>query len=257
MNMIKKTALLLVLACSSAQSTPRLIITSVPKSGTYLLTKTVHMLQRAVKKQQFSVDDHPKRLTHINEKSQMWIYHLHYNTHNLSVAKKTRLKILFICRDPRDQVASFVPFIRKHQDEYPDSWQHIHLIDPAIFSLPDSGLQRELILKINRYYDLFMPWRDHPQVYATRFEDLIGPKGGGSLEAQLREIINIGKHIGINVSRKLALKVANGLFGGTWTFRKGQIGAWNTEFTGENKHLFNEHAGQLLIELGYEKDLNW
>ena len=73
----------------------------------------------------------------------------------------------------------------------------------------------------------------------------------------MREIMNIARHIGIPVNRKRALEIANQLFGGTATFRKGQIGAWKKEFTQEQKELFKEHAGQLLIDLGYEKDYNW
>ena len=46
-------------------------------------------------------------------------------------------------------------------------------------------------------------------------------------------------------------------FGDSVTFHKGQIGAWKTEFTENHKKLFKEIAGQLLIDLGYEKDYNW
>jgi len=32
---------------------------------------------------------------------------------------------------------------------------------------------------------------------------------------------------------------------------------WRTSFTPENKALFKEVAGDLLIQLGYEKDNDW
>ena len=41
------------------------------------------------------------------------------------------------------------------------------------------------------------------------------------------------------------------------TFRKGEIGNWKNEFNEEHKAAFKEIAGQLLIQLGYEKNYKW
>ena len=43
----------------------------------------------------------------------------------------------------------------------------------------------------------------------------------------------------------------------TQTFRKGVAGEWKTHFKEAHKRVFKEIAGQLLIDLGYEKDFNW
>lgn len=40
-------------------------------------------------------------------------------------------------------------------------------------------------------------------------------------------------------------------------YRKGVAGDWVNYLTGANKDLFKARWGQLLIDLGYEKDLNW
>lgn len=40
-------------------------------------------------------------------------------------------------------------------------------------------------------------------------------------------------------------------------YRKGVAGDWVNYLTGANKELFKERWGQLLIDLGYEKDLSW
>jgi DNA gyrase/topoisomerase IV subunit B len=39
--------------------------------------------------------------------------------------------------------------------------------------------------------------------------------------------------------------------------RKGVSGDWKNYFNEEAKDIFKRHAGDLLIKLGYEKDLNW
>jgi len=40
-------------------------------------------------------------------------------------------------------------------------------------------------------------------------------------------------------------------------WRKGIVGDWRNHFAEDDKHLFKATAGSLLIELGYEHDLNW
>jgi hypothetical protein len=43
----------------------------------------------------------------------------------------------------------------------------------------------------------------------------------------------------------------------SFTFRSGKIGDWRSHFSAEHIRLFKEVAGDLLIRLGYERDLNW
>jgi hypothetical protein len=40
-------------------------------------------------------------------------------------------------------------------------------------------------------------------------------------------------------------------------FRKGIAGDWKNVFTEQDKRDFKTVAGDLLIEIGYEKDKNW
>ena len=40
-------------------------------------------------------------------------------------------------------------------------------------------------------------------------------------------------------------------------YRKGVAGDWRNHFTEEDRRVFKEEAGELLIRLGYERDLDW
>jgi hypothetical protein len=40
-------------------------------------------------------------------------------------------------------------------------------------------------------------------------------------------------------------------------YRKGVAGDWKNHFTERDKRIFKKEAGELLIELGYERDLDW
>jgi hypothetical protein len=98
---------------------------------------------------------------------------------------------------------------------------------------------------------------NYPYALTVRFEDLVGSNGGGDDAKQLATVKAIAKHASIELSEERAQEIASNLFGNKGTFRKGQIGAWKEEFTAEHKDLFKQYGGELLIKLGYEKDLNW
>jgi hypothetical protein len=40
-------------------------------------------------------------------------------------------------------------------------------------------------------------------------------------------------------------------------YRKGIAGDWKNHFSQEDRRVFKEEAGELLIRLGYEDDLDW
>tara|TARA_A100001388_G_C28543761_1_gene391522 strand:- start:97 stop:639 length:543 start_codon:yes stop_codon:yes gene_type:complete len=41
------------------------------------------------------------------------------------------------------------------------------------------------------------------------------------------------------------------------TFRSGTAGGWKNKLTKDHKNLIKRHSGNMLINTGYEKDLNW
>lgn len=180
--------------------------------------------------------------------------------------KYTTSNFLMI-RDPRDQLVSFAHMVHKGLNG-----ETIEL-DKLIFDFID-GRQKNYIpwateiqdtypllweLGVCDYYKLFLPWMKSKTFYTVRFENLVGVQGGGSLEAQVTEIKNIGAHLGVTLSDDKVAEIISKLFGGTWTFRKGQIGSWKEHFTPEMKAAFKKVPGatQLLIDLGYEKDDTW
>ena len=98
-----------------------------------------------------------------------------------------------------------------------------------------------------------------PNFYVVHFENLIGPLGGGTREKQIKEIKNIGLHLGVVLSEERIQYVIDNLYGETRTFKQGQAQAWRKYFTPEVTKAFKEVPGacRLLIDLGYEKNANW
>jgi len=95
-------------------------------------------------------------------------------------------------------------------------------------------------------------------VLVIRFEDLVGPSGGGSTRAQRDVVARVADH----VSRPLRGSELDRVCAQVWsrtssTFAAGRTGGWRERFTAEHIAAFKRVSGQQLIDLGYEQDLDW
>lgn len=271
------------------------VIATIPKSGTWMLEKCVSLLtgrqnalwkfvnQGLLRSPSAPVNSMSiftpsmslfNKCTNFNT-NEFIIAHLVYRLSYERMLKEKNFKMLFIIRDPRDQVVSRAYYAKKHPTVYP-GLQHLSIEElisgyigvgskstqnfDDLFTSHLTYPQRPVypaISHIVKFYRAFLPWAKSSISYTVKFEHLVGANGGGSLEQQLREIYTIGKHIGLAMTRKRTQEVADKLFGDSLTFREGKIGSWKTHFTQHQKDVFKKIAGKLLIELGYEKDLNW
>jgi lipopolysaccharide transport system ATP-binding protein len=106
-------------------------------------------------------------------------------------------------------------------------------------------------------------WLRAPESEALflRYEDLIADEQGG--------FAKIIKHCQIDVSPSRLTQIVNensfknragrkpGEEDVTSHYRKGVSGDWQNHFTDNIKAAFKEKFGQILIDTGYEKDMNW
>ena len=176
------------------------------------------------------------------------------------------IKTLFIYRDPRDQIVSAAYYLPTREAKA-SRMSHGSLITDLIhnscqwWAIIFQGSNVKPVGNINAFYRHLMKWQDYSFVYSIRFEDLIGEKGGGSFSKQVEAIMNIADFIDHSISLERAQQIAYTLHGANSkkmdTFRKGLIGEWKTHFNEKQKKEFKQVAGQLLIDLGYEKDFNW
>src|ERR1700678_628851 len=92
---------------------------------------------------------------------------------------------------------------------------------------------------------------NHPNVCKTSFEELVGPEGGGSAEAQAQAITRISDFLG--VAGADPRDVAGRLFNpDAFSFYRGQIGGWGTPFTPKHHRPGRERFGDMLRLYGYE-----
>lgn len=170
-------------------------------------------------------------------------------------------------RDPRDQVVSYAFMVYKYREDMQAPFEQVllDLIDGQTRRFIPWGVALNNAyplaweLGVVDFYKRYLPFAAQKNVKVIRFENLVGEAGGGSKEKQIQEIQAIAEHIDIKLSSRQVEEIAQKLFGGTFTFREGQIGSWKKYFTPEIKQIFKNTPGalDLLIELGYEKDDSW
>jgi len=152
----------------------------------------------------------------------------------------------YLLRDGRDVVNSYIhfncsPLMRKINPDY--------RIDNPV----------ALYSKVNIFKKYVELWKNHIESYykvkdffiEVRYEDLAKFEGDFLKIIKLfscEEFVNEARE-NLDFS-KLSKKNKNHL-------RKGKNGDWKNYFSEVHKEIFKEIAGETLIKLGYEKDMNW
>lgn len=182
-------------------------------------------------------------------------HHFTLDIMNALVAKG--YKVIFTLRDPRDQVVSALDWLREGQW----GWlpvAHIENIDAQLLEMITGdryGWQCYESSIGNRLDQLKQV--KQKACYIARFENLIGEKGKGNEESHLQEIAKLAKFLHFELSSEKCSEVAANSYGGSRTFRKGEIGRWKSYFLHSHKKTYKIRYGKTLKQLGYEKDDNW
>lgn len=180
--------------------------------------------------------------------------------------KELKISMVTIIRDPRDVAVSHAMYITSLPSDNPMVGGSLYVYYQSLSEeerLMTSivGVRKEpdgpVLQGIRDRLESVLRWGSQPFNYTTTFERLVGPHGGGSREQQVHEIRAICRHLGIDYSDREIEAVADQLFGGTGTFRRGVIGGWKAHFTEEHTQVCKKLIGRLLIDLGYEQDDNW
>ena len=236
----------------SSNESPILII-SIPKCGTHLIGKLIHLLTGKVHITPGFQGDSKNlglfrsKIFAFNNENKFSHLHAPFSEENLKFLENNNIKTIFIYRDPRDQIISAINYCKFF----------IHLHDSINWNL---DIMHAIKIKrggINFLYNSMLPWKNQNMIYAIRYEDLVGVDGGGSSLIQINTIVKLAQFLGINYDSDFINSLISKMYGGTATFHKGKIGKWKDYFTDAHKMEFKKEAGQLLIDLDYENDCNW
>ena len=255
---------------------PPILVNSVPKAGTHLLTSLLDRFPRVLfSGEHRSLDQFKpggrtssaeadwmqvRRWLRSQRKGQYRTAHFPAADPVFTALEEFDFASLFVVRDPRDIVVSYAHYVTGLKRHFLHEHYTRVLRTPedrlmaSIVGVPGSaGIP--LLPSIGSVLASFAGWLHHPGTLVLKFEDLVGAAGGGDALSQRRAIDDIARHISRPLNDAQRRRVAAGVHTkDSATLRRGVIGDWKNHFTDEHRAAFAEVAGPQLVEWGYGAD---
>ncbi len=245
-----------------------ILVNSVPKAGTHLLKRCLELLP-GVTNAGLHLD-----ISHPTERLREWLGqvppggllsgHLVHRAEYVALLREAAPLHLLMLRDPRDVALSLSEYIPRLESHYLHE-RFLGLTPDERLMACIAGLREprpawdEVALRdIGAAFRQFTPWLEEPGVKLVRFEDLVGPQGGGAAQTQRRVVQELAAALHVSLDENRLEAVCAGSFDpASPTFRAGAIAGWRARYRPEHVRALNEVAGDLLIELGYERSADW
>lgn len=242
---------------------------SIPKSGTHLLKQVVLGIPHTFHRPDNIIyeggakdhKEHRNRLVRLND-NEMIMGHIHYSERWAKMLQRLKVKQVFIIRDPRDILVSLTYYICNHLPDYLlyDLFTKEGMTQKERYLTLIEGVNTESLkyANFNNWLNQFLGWRKDPHTLTVTYEDLMRSKA-----SRYQTISGIANYLWSGLEPPMPMPILVDRMSNNIqpqvspTFRKGKIGGWVNEFDEDVKAAFKRIAGNLLIELGYEKDLNW
>jgi hypothetical protein len=240
---------------------PRVFCVSIPKAGTHLLERALCLhpglyrkLLPTISQQNIARVGGFDGLLGKVRPGQIIVSHMRHEPGYVEALREHRVRSLFLIRDPRAIVVSQIHYVIARKDHrhhalfasIPTASERLRV---AIAGDPEHG-----VASIGERLDAFEGWLTSDAL-VVRFEDLVGPAGGGDAEAQARTVRAIEDHLGIAVPDERFRAICASLFSAASpTFRQGSVQRWRASFDDELDALLRSVAGEALTRYGYDPE---
>lgn len=164
-------------------------------------------------------------------------------------------KIVMIVRHPAAVALSHARYV-KESAGHPLYAHYQGLSEAAQIQTSIDGVQLpgRRLPSIGERFESIAQWAAVPNVHQITFEDLVGPQGGGTKEKQDACISGLAKFLDIALSENALKQIALHLFGQSSTFRSGQIDAWQTALGSDHLAAIHAQIGLRYAHLDYVAD---
>jgi hypothetical protein len=246
-------------------------VSNLPHYGRYGRQANFHYLERArvVSRKIPTVSTVIQRFQHVFP-GEVFKGHICAHPEIVNFLDRSDFRHLFIYRDLRDVVVSMF-FGWKKNEGVIDTWPFRYfqslpsdhdriqfVISGWPINIPSGDFPGEVDYpNIGERFLENLPWLSNKNCLALQFENLAP---SDKRQKTLEDIANylVGEHITSTERDMMVLAMEEGCNpANSKTFRKGTGGEWKEYFTKEHKKSFKDIAGQILIDLGYEKDFDW
>jgi len=247
---------------------PKVVVSSLPKSGTHLLLQIILGIPGMIITPAWIIED--KNIDLVKHGS-VGPAHFVYSSERVDLLKQNNIKVIYISRDLRDVVVSLVHFVMLNKwgnHPWTPYLNHLKTHDERLLAMikgvkltkeEQEKFRITHIPSIREFSKNKLGWINEPTICPVTFEELVA-----NSESQNKAIMKIIEYLWhdlkhlkmtkLDLLQKIKQNIVPEKSG---TFRKGQIGGWKEEFNIEHKEAFKEVAGDLLIQFGYEKDYAW
>ncbi|MGH3146848.1 MAG: sulfotransferase domain-containing protein, partial [Rubrobacter sp.] len=168
--------------------------------------------------------------------------HCLYTPELADLFREGGMETVCILRDPRDVAVSQMHYLKQLKNHFAHE-EYMSLPsdrERLMVSIRGGELGGRRLRSLAERYNRFLGWQRDGGAVMVRFEDLVGPGGGGSEEARRLAVCRVAKHLGIPVDERTLDAVGENLFGVGRTFRKGQVAGWREEFSEEHERAARE-----------------
>lgn len=168
--------------------------------------------------------------------------------------------VLFNVRDPRDVLVSSLDYLL-HKRDVALPYPGLYVLMDIVERLEGRGRQMdflldEISLSILGPLHPITVFRDmrylalHPKCVTVRYEDLAGARGEGSDERQVSAVAAVLEAFHLEGdARRLAERLYDP---GAAMFNEGRIGRWREELSDAQLRTFERHYGDVLAAYGYQ-----
>jgi hypothetical protein len=177
--------------------------------------------------------------------------HLPFSKATQALLERKHCRMILLLRNLKDVVCSFAFYLLKKDSHY---------LHPYFRSLSDMSSRFRAVIggikpeECNDYVSLASiadqvrsldGWINWPFTQVVFFEQLVGEAGGGSVELQRNAVKKLLTFLDYPLSSPEIDSLCGRLYSsGSYTFRKGNIGDWATQFTEEIDLAFETLAGE-------------
>lgn len=254
-------------------STPAVLGNAMPKSGSHLIIQVLQGLtefgpfvnpgfppvNRTEKNLQLTDEAVLDKLFKMRPGDIGYGY-LKANDKYIAALTRPGICSIFLYRDPRDMIVSHVFYATDMftghgmHEYYNEKLETIEdRINAAITGVTAPGFE---LRGVRSRYEGYIKWLGVTDILCLRFEDLrLDTDNSLSKILDYLEVKGFTPEIDRNQAVNILKNAIDPKKSGT--FRKGKPGNWRDYFTQSNIDYFKETSGDLLINLGYEKDNNW